>query len=222
MRLINKAFVPSVLIILGAVPAAAATYMTQPGSPDTGPAAGQTVLVDFNGDLPDGYFLDGDYAYATGTSGAAASPAGDNSRYFYTSSAVGSGVATLSTFDLSSVSFYWGSIDSFNSVDLLGADGVTLLSVGGGAFSPANGDQSGSITNQRIFFTAGTGEVITGLRFHATGVAFEIDDVAGRLVSDGAGATVPEPATWAMMLGGFGMVGFAARRRRMANKTVVA
>jgi hypothetical protein len=29
--------------------------------------------------------------------------------------------------------------------------------------------------------------------------------------------TVPEPATWAMLLSGFGMVGFAARRRRGLN-----
>jgi len=214
--------VPSALIALMAVPVGAATYTNLPGAPDTGPAAGQSVLVDFNGELPDGYFLSGDFAYANDTTGAAASPAGDSSRYLYTSSAVGSGVATLSTFDLSSVSFYWGSIDSYNSVDLLGADGVTLLSVGGSAFSPANGDQSAAITNQRIFFTAGAGEVITGLRFTATGVAFEIGDVAGRLISDGAGAAVPEPATWALMIGGFGMVGFAARRRRASISTVAA
>ncbi len=30
------------------------------------------------------------------------------------------------------------------------------------------------------------------------------------------GPSVPEPATWAMMLGGFGLVGFAARRRRQS------
>lgn len=30
------------------------------------------------------------------------------------------------------------------------------------------------------------------------------------------GPNVPEPATWAMMIAGFGLVGFAARRRRMA------
>lgn len=30
-------------------------------------------------------------------------------------------------------------------------------------------------------------------------------------------AVVPEPATWAMLIAGFGMVGFAARRRRMAT-----
>ena len=31
-----------------------------------------------------------------------------------------------------------------------------------------------------------------------------------------AGGTVPEPASWAMLLTGFGLVGFAARRRRQA------
>jgi len=33
---------------------------------------------------------------------------------------------------------------------------------------------------------------------------------------------VPEPATWAMMIGGFGMVGGAMRRRRTAAKVVAA
>jgi hypothetical protein len=33
---------------------------------------------------------------------------------------------------------------------------------------------------------------------------------------DPGGSSVPEPATWAMLLSGFGLVGFAARRRRGA------
>lgn len=32
---------------------------------------------------------------------------------------------------------------------------------------------------------------------------------------DPGGGEVPEPATWAMLLAGFGMVGFASRRRRL-------
>jgi hypothetical protein len=38
----------------------------------------------------------------------------------------------------------------------------------------------------------------------------------GSLVDSGGGpvSTAPEPATWLMMLGGFGLVGFALRRRR--------
>lgn len=35
-------------------------------------------------------------------------------------------------------------------------------------------------------------------------------------VSFSVGNAVPEPATWALMIGGFGMVGVAARRRRTA------
>lgn len=38
-------------------------------------------------------------------------------------------------------------------------------------------------------------------------------------VADVAGA-VPEPTTWAMMLAGFGMIGFATRRRQQFNTTV--
>jgi hypothetical protein len=44
-------------------------------------------------------------------------------------------------------------------------------------------------------------------------------DQAGRLVvTDLGGGAVPEPATWAMMIAGFGAVGFAMRRRQ--NVTV--
>ena len=222
MRISNRALLPiAALLAAAAAPAAAVTYTTTLG-PDTGGTAGQTQIIDFNGALPAGYTLTGDYAYATGSSSAAAAPLGDNTRYLYTSPSKGTGVATLNTLDLSSVSFYWGSVDNYNSVDVLGAGGVTLFSLNGMDFSPANGNQTASGTNRRVFFTAGQGEVITGLRFKATGIAYEIDDVAGRLLSDGAEAGVPEPATWAMMIGGFAMVGIGARRRRNAALRVTA
>ena len=74
MRFVKSAFVPLILAVMCAAPAAAVTYTNLPGSPDTGPAVGETILVDFNGAIPEGYDLTGDFAYATGTSGAAASP----------------------------------------------------------------------------------------------------------------------------------------------------
>lgn len=39
-------------------------------------------------------------------------------------------------------------------------------------------------------------------------------------VTEQAAAAVPEPATWAMMLAGFGMVGFGLRRRSTVKTTV--
>ncbi|MCW5625569.1 MAG: PEP-CTERM sorting domain-containing protein [Burkholderiales bacterium] len=55
----------------------------------------------------------------------------------------------------------------------------------------------------------GLGGLITAARY---GAASPFDD-AGRLV-DRAIAPVPEPATWAMMFGGLGIIGWLARRRR--------
>lgn len=201
--------------------AQAVTFTSSAGAPDPGPANGESVLVDFNGALPSGYMLSGDFAFATDTSTAAAMPAGSTSRYLYTSSNVGSGIATLSTPDLDRVSFYWGSIDDFNSVDILGAGGATIFTLSGGMIPPADGNQIASNTNQRVFFTAGMGEVISGLRFRSTGVAFEVDDVAGTLTDagGGGGAVVPEPAAWALMILGFGLVGASRRRARMVAVT---
>jgi len=53
--------------------------------------------------------------------------------------------------------------------------------------------------------SAGTMADYTAMRF---------TDDSGRL--QGGIGMVPEPATWAMLIAGFGMVGFAARRRRSA------
>ena len=184
----------------------AVTFTSLAGAPDPGPSMGETLVVDFNAGLAPGYSLTGDFGYVTGTSGAAAAPAGDLTRYFYVSSALPTNTATLDTPDLTSLSFYWGSIDTYNSVDLLDQMGNVLFTLSGGMLPPANGDQGAGISNRRVFFTAGAGEVISGIRFTSTGVAFELDDIAA--------TAVPEPATWAMLIAGFGMVGFAARRRR--------
>lgn len=57
----------------------------------------------------------------------------------------------------------------------------------------------------------------TQLRFHATGTS---NSLGGYLDDIGlAGTAVPEPTTWAMMIGGFGLIGAAMRRRgRLATR----
>lgn len=218
--MINTRHLLMAAALVAATPAAAITFSSTNGAPDPGPGAGESILVDFNGPLPGGYTLTGDFGYQTGTvPNMYAAPAGDTTRYMYTSSAIPNGVATLSTFDLSTISFYWGSIDDYNLVEVLGVGGVTLFSWRGDQFSPANGNQTSGDTNKRVYFAAQGAERITGLRFTATGIAFEVDDVAGTLFDDGnPNPAVPEPSTWATMIIGFGAVGFARRRaRRMAR-----
>ena len=54
------------------------------------------------------------------------------------------------------------------------------------------------------------------LRLNFSGIAFEDGqqiDIAFRP----AGGVIPEPATWALLITGFGLVGAAARRRRTAT-----
>lgn len=54
---------------------------------------------------------------------------------------------------------------------------------------------------------------------------FSINDITGlngsvdyeKLVFTFTGGVIPEPATWGLMIAGFGLVGAAARRRRLAN-----
>ena len=42
-------------------------------------------------------------------------------------------------------------------------------------------------------------------------------DNSGSIAFNVSTGAIPEPASWAMMIAGFGMVGFAMRRRRMAS-----
>ncbi len=78
----------------------------------------------------------------------------------------------------------------------LGAPGYNDPAGGGTAYSAWVLDHSCFNRYSDITLTCEAGE--PGLNY-----AFRNDDVV-----------VPEPATWAMMISGFGLVGFAARRRR--------
>lgn len=80
--------------------------------------------------------------------------------------------------------------------------GMTIFAIHTG-----NGSTLGNNTN--VFkFDAGAG--VSSITFNDRGLSN-----AGLLSTGGSVApSVPEPATWAMMLAGFGAIGFAMRRRR--------
>lgn len=117
------------------------------------------------------------------------------------------------------LSFVLGSLDNYNSVTLTFADNTSLLLTGLGIISatgaaqnttpgvaPASFGQTGRVT-----YDAQGGSSITGVTFGSSQAAFEIDELA---------AAAPEPATWAMMILGFGLVGSQLRSRR--RKTTVS
>ncbi|MDB5685938.1 MAG: hypothetical protein JWR77_527 [Rhizorhabdus sp.] len=203
------------------------------GLGDPGLAANEHLVTDFDGNDSLSY----DPAHASGFGlftgshpNVAAAPAGDDSLYM----AIGAGGSVL--FDLrafnsgagpiTSLSVYIGSVDPYNFIDVLGTDGSggldythPLLTVGGADLPGDDGDWYNEHANGRLTFTFGDSEKVGGIVFRSTGIALEFDSIAIgtrhaiSLPNQGEVAPVPEPASWAMMLCGFGLVGDALRRR---------
>lgn len=92
-------------------------------------------------------------------------------------------------------------------------------------FLPAGGDWthlSFAIRASDLTALAGSADVVlsntTTIRlFHGTGLGFPANPIAAKLGVDNI-AAVPEPATWALMLAGVGLVGGAAFRSASASR----
>ena len=218
-------FLAAAAAVALAAPAYAVTVTTisSGSSPAVDPgyaSLGQTLLYDFDALTPSAGNLTGNYSILVAPgNGNSAAPSGTaaGTSYLSVPNPASSGTATIllgGTYK--SASFYWGSIDNYNTVEVLGVGGVVLGTFGGaGLPSPvdANGNQSAFTSNMRVNFADNAG--ITGFRMTSTQFAFETDTYA-------IGAAVPEPATWAMLIAGFGLVGFAARRSRKTVSFVTA
>jgi hypothetical protein len=119
----------------------------------------------------------------------------------------GSGTFSVLSGYLTSFSFYMGSPDSYNQVtfNLLGGGSQTFSGDeiwGGSPF--ANGDRT---VGYRVYYDFG-GAKVTSINFTSASNAFEFDGLAGN--------AVPEPASWALMIAGFGAAGAMLRSRRRA------
>jgi hypothetical protein len=133
----------------------------------------------------------------------------------------GGGEATLSgdpSFDDLLVTFQhgWGSV-TFNLMDSTGASSNFNLLVNGAAASFSNpGNCSFCLVNDN-----GQGKfTVTGPNITTLAFTFDPAIETGKQFRVILPAAVPEPATWAMMILGFGGIGAMLRRRRVPQLSV--
>lgn len=179
---------------------------------------GEFMIQDFDNPIASGFnFAQGPGAYVRSGAlgldpGVSAPPPGVTSNY---ETIVAGGSATLTSLaNLQSLSFYMGSPDSYNRVVFSGEDGFSWSLSGAqiwNAMGAANGDQS---WGRRVSYDFGDYSV-NRVEFSSSGNSFEFDAIAGVFKSSGLSVSAaPEPATWLMMIMGFGAIGGLLRRQR--------
>jgi hypothetical protein len=205
--------------LLATSASAAVTFTFTDGSDTAGvgysPTTGYTVVDDFNqaSDLSaftgSGYSLQGPGSTSTGADPAF--PTGDNTTYLSVEGGGSASVAFIKAFS-GSFQFDWGSIDDYNLLTIHTTSGDVVITPGGNFTNPANGGQFSGLTNG-VFTVTGTG--MTGFTMASSKNSFEIDNFA--VLSAGTnplGGGVPEPASWALMIVGFGGMGAMLRHKR--------
>jgi len=169
-------------------------------------------VVTFNGAAPAGVVvtLSGASLVTGSVSGQYAQPFGsDGSRYLSVFGGTSATIRDILVPGYKALSFYLGSIDTYNSFQLLSKTGSVIQTFSGSAFlGGPSGNQVMPNTNRLITITRSNGDpLIGGIRILSSQNSAEVDNV--RFIS-----AVPEPSTWLMMILGVGIAGAALRRRR--------
>ena len=146
--------------------------------------------------------------YVVGTSGTSfGQPVAGYDTTVYVTSGIGSATLTFAGAQRY-LGLLWGSIDPYNLLTFNFSDGTTQSFTGGQALAFGNGANGSEYIN----FTST--KSFNSVTASSTANAFEFDNVAL--------TAVPEPATWALMLAGFGAVGFSMRRRKTTTQDAYA
>lgn len=137
-----------------------------------------------------------------GSDGNGAQPFGTTGKYL---SILAGGTIDITFSAVKSIGFFWGSVDSYNSIKFFNAAGDIIT---GNNLIPqlsASGCKDSTACNSYVTFTSDT--AFSKIELSSSRNSFEITNISA----------VPEPATWAMMLLGFLGLGFMGYRK--SNKT---
>jgi len=197
-----------------AAPASAVTpiiTLSSFGDADTLPG-GQQLIADFNNPAIPNAVLDpstftltlngATVGFNEGGSGYSGTLYNDPTHYLTIPG--GASTELTSTKGLKYFSLYMGSPDTYNTIRFIGANGYDVT-VPGTTLVAGDTNQSWS-WGKRVNFNFGDDRV-DHIILSSSGNSFEADNFAGG---------VPEPATWGLMIMGFGGMGAVLRRRRTA------
>jgi hypothetical protein len=223
MRFFAKSALVAIALSAFTTAASAAVNFTTPFPYDAnGYGPGESLVWDFDTVFNPNFSYTGN-TYTGPVTNIAAPPAGDTTTYGAAQPAsyalpFADAEFSILSGQLTSLSFYLGSLDDYNTISFY--SGATLIQSFTGTDltipDPADGDQASGNTNRRYFFTFGAADNVNRVVFNSTTPAFEFDDFAAAV------SGVPEPSTWAMMILGFGLVGFMLRNGRRQGAKAIA
>ncbi|GAX39747.1 hypothetical protein NIES4075_07050 [Tolypothrix sp. NIES-4075] len=229
LQKLSLALIGTAVIFMGANPASAVS-LTKGGST---PVAGEGQYTNIQGaktiNFNDGIApSSGNVTYSQtngivqgSVGGEYASPFGNDSKYLTISPAGDNVAGGTGSVDinfskaLDYFGFYWGSIDTYNFVDVY-SKGSLLKTFSGSDVpgAPANGVQSGNENNVYVNLLADKGETFDKVVFRSNGRAFETDNHSYKVSS----TSVPEPSSMLGLLA-FGAVSagsFVKRKSKIA------
>ena len=180
-----------------------------------GLGAGETLFASFSPGSTGG--VDPSMIYTGSVPGVAADPSVGGMGDPFLALTAGQSATFNFAGGLTELGLDYGSADAYNFFTLMFSDGTSQTLNGQNIidFGTADGDQSAPRTNGRLTFFSGAGPLISGLTLNSSSNSLEVDNI-------GVISAVPEPGTWAMMLLGFGGVGFAMRRRQRSPLSQMA
>jgi hypothetical protein len=176
----------------------------------SGPTGSFPVNADFNADTPGtppapqgGIVFSGGGLVQQGTvANQFVAPTGDATPYLATQAGL---TETLTFAPNNLFGFYWGSVDTYNTLQLF--DGATLVATITGTDVNAASPTPLTFGTDSVYVEISGLGTLTSASMTTTFNAFEVDNVE-------VATAIPETSTWAMMLMGFFGLGFLAYRKR--------